>query len=330
MSGFVVLAGLLTLAALGALLYPLVRGGQTPARRSAGITALVLVVGATGLYPVWSNYRWDEPQPAIDSPAAMVGRLARRLERQPDDLQGWLLLGRSYTVIGQHPLAVRAYQRADKLAEGKSAEAAIGLAEALFESGRSDLAGRSGRLFEQALALDANSTKALFFSAMAAMERNELPLARERFMRLLIAGNPPPDVRDLIFDQIEAIDAMRAMAEAAPSDVSVPLHVTLSPAVADRAEAGAPLFVVARTPGQAGPPLAAKRLQATFPQDIDLLASDGMMGGAAFAAGQELEIEVRVANGGSATSRSGDPYGVARLKAGEGERLTIEINQLKP
>ena len=46
--------------------------------------------------------------------------------------------------------------------------------------------------------------------------------------------------------------------------------------------------------------------------------------------GQELEIEARVANGGSAISRSGDPFGVVRIKAGNGPRAAIDISQLKP
>jgi hypothetical protein len=55
-----------------------------------------------------------------------------------------------------------------------------------------------------------------------------------------------------------------------------------------------------------------------------------MIAGTGFANGQELEIEARVANGGSAISRSGDPFGVVKIKAGTGARTAIEINQLKP
>jgi hypothetical protein len=54
------------------------------------------------------------------------------------------------------------------------------------------------------------------------------------------------------------------------------------------------------------------------------------MGGSGFAVGQELEIEARIANGGSAISRSGDPFGTVKLKVGAGGRVAVEINQLKP
>jgi cytochrome c-type biogenesis protein CcmH len=344
MNAFVLVAALLALLVTVPLLYPLLkRKGPGP---GAAVLAVIVTVGIGGgaalLYPLWSNWKWSEPAPAADSPAAMIGRLARRLEQQPGDLNGWLLLGKSYAVVEQFPLAARAYQRADALAKGQSAEALMGLGDALINGGQSDFSGRAGRLFEKALELDPKSVKALFYSAVAAMERSELPLARARFSRLL-DGNPPPEVQRVIEQQIRAIDAQAVLASNGPAGnagsapapgaataVSVPLHITLAGGVAGKAAADAPLFVLARVPGQRGPPLAAKRLEAKFPQDVDLLNTDAMISGTGFAAGQEIEIEARIANGGSAISRSGDPFGTARLKAGGKQRVHIEINQLKP
>lgn len=348
MSAFLVVAVLLTLIATAIIVLPLVvrRGDAPPAVVAAVTAALALAAGAAVLYPAWSEWNWSEPAITADNPAAMVGRLARRLERNPDDLEGWLTLGRSYAVLEQHPLSARAYQRASSLAEGRNAEALMGLAEALVLSEQSGLDGRAGRLFEQALEIDATSTKALFYSAIAALERGDAQLSRDRFVRLL-DGNPPPEVRRLIEEQVRALDAeVAGVAAAVPAAgsaaapaavtgpaapaVSVPLRITLSPDVADKAAAGAPLFVVARIPGQRGAPLAAQRLDARFPQDVDLLSSDAMLAGTGFTAGQELEIEARVANGGGASSRSGDPFGVATVRAGSGQRVAIEISQIKP
>ncbi|HTQ36572.1 MAG TPA: hypothetical protein VMH77_06005 [Steroidobacteraceae bacterium] len=359
MSGFIAIAGLLTLAVLVALLYPLLRRrvGSPEAWRSGGLAALLIALGAAGLYPLWSNFKWNAPAPALDSPEAMVGRLARRLEKQPDDLAGWLQLGRSYAVLaeaehaaedearakGHWSLAVHAYERANTLSKGQSAEAALGLGEALYNAGRSELSGRSGRLIEQALALDPNSPRAVLYGALVASERNDIPLAKQRFQRLLDA-NPPDDVRKMLEQQIQALDATARMAKggaaakgaagtgaAKAAAVTIPLHITLSRAVAAKAKSGAPLFVQARIPGQPGPPLAALRLDASFPQDVDLHSTDTMIPGAdGFSAGQELEVEAHIYNAGGAHSSTGDPFGTVRVKAGQGSRVKLEISQLKP
>jgi cytochrome c-type biogenesis protein CcmH len=46
---------------------------------------------------------------------AMVGNLAARLEKQPDDVEGWTRLGRSYMVLNQPDKAREAYAHALKL-----------------------------------------------------------------------------------------------------------------------------------------------------------------------------------------------------------------------
>ena len=46
---------------------------------------------------------------------AMVGKLAARLENEPDDVEGWTRLGRSYMVLNQPDKAREAYAHALKL-----------------------------------------------------------------------------------------------------------------------------------------------------------------------------------------------------------------------
>jgi cytochrome c-type biogenesis protein CcmH len=336
MSAFIFIAALLMFLVLAAVLFPLLRrAGETPAAwRSAGVTALVIVAGAAALYPLWSKWDWSRPTPAADSPEGMVVQLSRRLEKEQDDLEGWLMLGRSYATLGQlgaeqglpdyaqehYSLSARAYQRADMLSNGKNRDALIGHGEALVAMDREALGGRAGQLFEKALEVDPDYVKGILYGAFAAAERKDVELARSRFHRLL-DGDPPEALRDIIKQQLAALES-----------VSVPLRITIAPSVIAKANAGALVFVSARVPGQqkGQPPLAAKRLDAKFPLEVDLLSSDAMIPGTGFAAGQELEIEARVANGGSAISRSGDPFGTVRVKAGAKTRAAIEINQLKP
>jgi cytochrome c-type biogenesis protein CcmH len=344
MSTFLIIAALLALFACALVVLPLIRRPQgTPVATVAALVSVVLVLGGSAaLYATWSTWSWKAGATG-GTPEGMVGQLARRLDKNPEDLEGWLLLGRSYSQLEQYPLAVRAYQRADRLANGRNAEALTGLAEALVLGNQSDMAGRAGKLFEQALEIEPRSTKALFYAAIAAMERGEKPLARSRFMTLL-AANPPPEVRTLIEQTVQKLDTAPAVDAAKPAlkpatapqasgtapAVTVKLQVTLSPAVAAKVGQGAPLFVLARAPGQRGPPLAARRLEARFPQEIELRSTDAMLSGSGFEAGQELEITARVSNGGSAMPTAGDPFGTVRLKAGATGSSRIVIDQLTP
>jgi cytochrome c-type biogenesis protein CcmH len=342
---FVLLATALTLAGVLAVLIPLLRAGaaaEPPAHWAALGAAGVLVLGSAVLYIIWSNWPWHAAA-AADSPQAMVARLARRLEHDPDDLNGWLMLGRSYTVLQEYPLAVRAFERADRLSGGRNAEALTGEAEALALIDESELDGRAAKLIEQALTVAPDSGKALFLGAAVAARRGDLPLARERFVKLL-ATNPPQAVRPMIEQQIVAIDeklASNTPAGAAtqhgstqpPTDAISPVvrvNVTLAPALAAQAAAGAPLFVFVRAAGAGGPPLAVKRLESHFPQSVALHPSDSMIPGRAFAAGQSVQVVARIARTGSPVGASGDPFGEVTYHVGDDGLVTLTIDHLTP
>jgi cytochrome c-type biogenesis protein CcmH len=347
---FIVLAAVLIVAGVSAVAIPLLRRAPTqlePAPWAALSAAAVLVIGSAVLYAAWSNWSWH-PQGGADSPQTMVARLARKLERDPNDVQGWLMLGRSYVVLEQYPLALRAYQRADRLSDGKNVDALVGEAEALTLSDESELDGRAGRLIEEALSLDPSSGKALFFGAAAATRRGDLALARERFSKLL-SMNPPDNVKPLIEQQIAAIDQKLAggSGPAAPGGATVAsasggaassaqagepavrVHVELSPKLASASEA-APLFVFVRDPAQPGPPLAVKRLDSHFPLTVELTASDSMVPGRSFAAGQKVQVVARIARSGNPVAASGDPFGEVGYLVGRDGVANIVIDQVTP
>jgi len=346
MISFVLLAAALTLASVVAVAIPLLRR-STAGGDSAPWTALaaagLLVAGSAALYVTWSKWSW-RAAPAADSPQNMVAQLARRLEHDPTDLNGWLMLGRSYTALQEYPLAVRAFGRAVQLSDGKNAEALSGEAEALALSDESELDGRAGRLFEQALALEPDSGKALFFGAAVAARRGDLPLARQRFAKLL-SLNPPEAIRPMIEQQIAAIDqklaggtptsaaaVQQGRSPGAASVAGAPtvrVNVTLAPSLASAAGA-APLFVFVRDPAQGGPPLAVKRLESHFPQSVALSPADSMVPGRAFAAGQSVQVVARIARSGTPIAVSGDPFGEVTYRVGQDGLVSLVINRLTP
>ena len=332
---FVLISGTLAAGAAVLLLVPLMRRREDnrPASMIAAVGVLfLLLLGAAGMYAAFSNYAWVEAPSVAETPAAMTAKLARRLAAQPDDLSGWLQLGRSYQVLEQWPLSVRAFQRADRLANGQNVEAILGVAESLFAEDQESLRGAAGHLFERALQIDPNSQKALFYSAFAALGRGELPLAKERLQHMLTL-DPPPEIRGILEKSIANIDRQSAAANAptAPADgAKVSVHVTLAPALQKQVVQDAQLFVAARDPKSPGPPFAVKRLPARFPVDVELTAADAMLESRRIATGQQLEVIARVALGGTPTATSGDPFGQVSYHVGKDGRLNIVIDRLAP
>jgi cytochrome c-type biogenesis protein CcmH len=332
---FVLIAGTLAAGAALLVLLPLVRrraDAKPVAGASAAVVTAAVLLGTAALYAVFSNYGWVNTHSVADTPAAMTAKLARELAVNPDNLNGWLMLGRSYGELEQYPLAVRAYQRADRLAGGQSAEALLGVAENLVAQDPESIRAAAGHLFERALTLEPGNAKALFYSAFAASSRGENAVARERFTRML-ALNPPDNIRAIIQQRIAALDQVTVdeTAPAATEDgARIEVRVSVAPQLESRIPAGAVLFVAARDPQAPGPPFAAKRLPAQFPLDVELTAANAMLPSRHITKGQVLDVVARVALGGTPTATSGDPYGQVSYHVGKDGRLNIVIDRLSP
>jgi cytochrome c-type biogenesis protein CcmH len=346
MTIFILIAAAMVLAIAALLAVPLL--SRRPVAPQSPLMALIVLVvlaaGAGGLYATFSNWNWAKAKTAtVDgSPQTMVATLARRLAKDPNDLNGWLLLGRSYSVLEETPLAVRAYEHANVLSKGQNIDALLGLAEALVSEDDSQLAGRAGDLVDKALTLDPHSPKALFYGAASAIQRKQLPLARERFSTLL-AQNPPDNVRPIIEQQIRAIDqALGAASPAAPATTGadaaastgipakVRIHITVASTLKSDQKADAPLFVFVRDPRAGGPPLAVKRLMAHFPQTVELSSADAMLAGHGIQVGQDVEIVARISGSGGPLARAGDPFGSVAYHVAPKGAVNVVIDRLTP
>jgi cytochrome c-type biogenesis protein CcmH len=355
---FVILAAALTLAAAAAIAVPLLRRdpGMAQAPWTAfGVMAL-LAVGATSLYVSRSNWSWSKAAVAESPSETVVSTLARRVWHHPDDLQGWLMLGRSYMDLQQTPLAVRAFEHANQIAGGRNADVLLSLAEALSVEDETQLNGRAGRLVEQALVLEPHSAEALFFGAAAALHRGDLPLARTRLVAMLALDPPPPDsVKPVIEQEIAAIDQRLAgggsgagqVAAGGPAgadsatpggeagdrtapSAAVRVHVALSPKLRSERTQGAPLFVFVRDPKQPGPPLAVKRLETRFPQTVELTSADAMISGHGIVPGEDVEVVARISRSGSPIAQKGDPFGEVAYHIGRDGIVDVVIDRLTP
>jgi cytochrome c-type biogenesis protein CcmH len=174
---FVLLAAALGLATAAGLTRPL--WWRPAASASFGLTAslsvFVLAVAAGGYHAVGSPNQ-IEPVPQAAGPEqqinAMVNRLADRMKSQPDDVDGWKKLGRSYTVLGRHAQALDAFAKASQLRPDDAALLAD-YALAMATVNQQNFEGEPSRLIERALKMDPRQRKALAIAGAVAFDRKD-------------------------------------------------------------------------------------------------------------------------------------------------------------
>jgi cytochrome c-type biogenesis protein CcmH len=352
MNTFLIIAAVMAAIAAGAVALPLLRDRQS---RMLGALAAIMVIGAAAvLYPLWSNWNWhaEAQSRAVASPdvLAMVAKLEKRLHDEPNDVAGWLMLGRSYVALDRLDEAIAAYDHAHQL-DSKSADAAMGLAEAMSLRAGGEITPPAAELFEEALALAPTNPKALLYGGFAAAVRGDRALARDRWQALKDL-HPPPQIVQMLDEHIAQLglpagstagSAPAATAEtaapAAPAGAGAPagesaaaevtVNISIAPALKSRLVSEAPLFVFAREPGSQGPPLAAKRLSSTaIGTQIHLSPADSMLPGHALASGQRVSITARVSFGGQPVPSAGDLYGEVSYDVGRDGVRNLVIDRV--
>lgn len=121
-----------------------------------------------------------------------MDELAKRLDNQPNDLTGWLLLGRSYNVMGRHPDAVGAFQQAAALAPF-NAEIRATLGESLVFAANGIVEDEAVEVFEELLKINKTNAAARYYLALAQAQRGDIASAFEQWSNLLkdTAENAP-------------------------------------------------------------------------------------------------------------------------------------------
>lgn len=313
MTAFIAAAAALSVVVIGLLLRPLLFKRETamPRRTLAGL-ALAVPVAAAGLYGVLGNANALDPSTAsVDHQMEKaVDALAAKLEKKPGDKKGWVMLARSYKVMGRPVDAERAYERAGDAVDNDAQELAH-YADVVATNAGGHFNDKAVKLIEKALKADPNNAMALWLAGTAVYEGGDAKRAVEIWQKLL-AMLPPEsdDARELRGAIVQAggkvPEAAPVAAAAAPSNpnASVTGTVELDPKL--KAAAGDIVMVIARAPGQRMP-LAVMRVPATsFPLAFTLDDSLAMSPQARISAASEVEIEARISKSGQATAQPGD------------------------
>ncbi|MCC2655117.1 MAG: ccmI [Panacagrimonas sp.] len=321
-------------------------GGSTSRRSGALAAALAAVVLAVAAGGYFESGSWKTQQRIAGAPSAdgdgqsveeMVGRLAQRLEQNPDDPQGWALLGRSYFVMQRYAEAAQAYGRANTLTAQREPQLLVGEGEALGLSQDRDLRGRPRELFDAALAIAPDDGKALWYAGLAAAQAGEPQIAKTHW-QALARQELPPDLRAVLDERLRELGAEPAAAApalaSAQTDAPVlRVAVSLSPTLREQVPADATLYVFAKAAAGPPMPLAVFRGSARdLPREVSLDDSMAMSPAAKLSQFDRWTVTARVTRSGQPQAASGDLQGsltVARGELGE-SALALVIGEVVP
>jgi cytochrome c-type biogenesis protein CcmH len=317
--------------------------------------ALALPLAAVLLYLALGNPAALNPPPPAqnftsDDIERMVSGLAAKLEKEPENLQGWAMLARSYKAMGRIPEALRAFERAIKLVE-TSPELLVDYADALASSP----AGFNAKviaLIDKALELDPANAQALWLRGTAAFEAGKFAAAATDWQRLLAVLEPGSEDARIVEANIAEAQAKGGLpaarqkvgvtegnprgtggtakgATSAAAGAFVKGRVELAASLTGKVPDGAMLMVVARPNDGSRMPLAVLRVPAGLPQDFTLDDSLALSPDRSLAQFPELQIEARISQSGQAIPQSGDLFGPAQTVKIGTSKLVLKIDQVR-
>jgi len=314
------------------------------------------------------------PAAATEEPAAhasaadmqqAIAALAARLKQQPDDAQGWALLGRAYAATAQGKLAVDALRHAHELA-GDDTALTVEYAQAIaLDAPDHRIDGESRRLLDGVIAKEPGNQRALWLLGIADYQaaRYDAAIARWNTLLPLVADNA--DVAASVRKQIADAQARRdgkqppgAFADATPqtsasgeaaapavaasddnnakSDAAnsprLTVQVRLDPRLAAQLDPDATLFVFARAASGPPMPLAIRRLKAAqLPITVTLDDSTSMMPTMKLSLFPQVVVGARISRSGNAMPQSGDLQALsAPIDSHRDEPLALTIDQTVP
>lgn len=345
MTTFAALAALLTLLALGAVLYPLWKNSRL--LFAAGVITLGL--GAIALYRlVGTPAAIDAPPPMASEPGmpqdleTAVKQLEATLAANPNEVEGWRLLGRTYLSMDRYTDARGAFEKALKLTPD-DADVLVENAQArLYADPRKQLDATGIAQLQRALEIQPQHQRARWFLGVAQRQQGQPAEAARTWEPLLaqVSGNTATTLLAQINEArseaklppLSAPAPAASDATAANAQTLIRVRVEIDAALQTKLGAQDTLFVFARQAGGPPMPVAAKRLPASgFPLTVELSDGDSPMPTLKLSQVPNVELVARVSKAGDVMAKPGDLEATAiSAKPGDGQAHVLKIDRVVP
>jgi cytochrome c-type biogenesis protein CcmH len=319
-------------------------------RAPAVVMALTVPLLAVGLYFAVGNPQALAPvalpKHAADSVTpqqieAMVAKLAERMKQNPDDAQGWAMLGKSYAVMGRFEDAAAAYARAVERVPDNP-QLLTDYADALAMARGQNLQGEPEALILRALKLDPDHPKALALAGTVAFDRKDYAGAIRYWEKLSTLVPPDSEMGRSVQSSITEARTLAGGAgvakvadkpttekvtPAAPGAAGVSGTVTLAPAMAGKAAPDDAVFIFARAVEGSRMPLAILRKKVSdLPLTFALDDSMAMTPQTPLSSAPQVIIGARISKSGEAMPRSGDLQGFSKAVNNSAKNIAVVID----
>lgn len=347
-------------------------GTSKPAFTTAVAIALLLPALAILMYRVVGDPRALDPAALTAAPAAApeshgadmdraITGLADKLKQNPDNAEGWALLGRAYLETQRFAEARDALQHAHDLVKDDP-DVAVAYAEALTlasDTHRFDDTARG--LLESALKTDPKNQRGIWLLGIADYQAGRWDDAIASWKRLLTMLPKGSQIERSVNTQIARAEAARdgkplpeeapvADESTAPAAASVApgaeaaqpspaadgphltIRVTLDPALTTKVAPEDTVFVYAKAAAGPPMPLAIQRLHANqLPATVVLGDGMGMVPSLKLSQFPQVIVGARISKSGNAIAQRGDLQKVSPpLDVATTEPINLTIDQIVP
>jgi len=329
---------------------------------TAAILGSAIPIAALLLYLSLGNHDAFAP-PAVQAGAAgehkvtrqdieaLAEKLAAKLKDDPSNVDGWVMLARTYQALDRNEESARAFDRAVALLPD-NADMLADYADLLasIDGGFRD---KSVQLIEQALKADPTHWKALALAGTVAFNRKDYKTAVEYWEKMkatVPSTSPLAGSIDASIAEARELGGLKATAKAAapasppaatpaapvattaaPAGAKIAGTVQLSPALASKVSPTDTVYIFARAVDGPRMPLAilkkqAKDLPVTFALDDSMAMSPSL----ALSNFASVVVGARVSKSGSATPQSGDLEGLSSAVKLGATGLAVVIDRTLP
>lgn len=333
---------------------------EKPALWTALLIALTLPVASLSMY-LWVGepqalqaMATVPPEKAMQAKlSGMAQTLAKKLESNPDNQEGWVMLGRSYRTLEKYDNAVSAYDRALKL----SADDGVKLerAEVLALKAQGNFDGEPWNVIREILKKDPQQKGALLLAGSASYAHDKYADALrywQQARKLLAADHPdvpslegaiataqnklglpvtPPTSSPQAPAAASGAGPTASVSSGAQAGLNITGRISLAAELKDKASPTDMVYVYASPANGDRMPLAIfKSTAAKLPLNFTLDDSTAMLPERKLSGAGEVILKARISKSGNAIPQSGDLTGtLGPVKVGA-KGVMLEIKEQIP